>query len=497
MKKSNVAIAVVIGIGVLWTGGAWFTGKKAEQHIDEVVAQLNDQLTQHYPEAGLVVTRQGYERHIFSSTTQLIVKSRLAADDENALLAPGEQWVFNEKISHGPFPIAQLKHFSLIPALASIHSELANTSSVKSLFDYTKGKSPFSAETRIGYGHSTSSVIQIQPIQYNAEDSSLSSDALNIALKTSPDNNAIKLNIDSGKVSLNFKNEADVDTEITLNGLALHSDSYMSKEGLRVGTQKIDAKNFLYALNHKPAVQLTGITGSSNLDSTKNLVNGSLDYRIDKIEWQQLPLGSATLKLSLHDFSATGMKTFYDNYNQAVQKNMANISHVTNQDELQAMQNEVNAAVLQNIPALLAGAPQFSVDNLILKNDKGQSQFSMKADFNDPSTAQGNGQGLSGIVDNYLKQLNASLNINKPMATQLLSVIAQSESVPVEQADQFAAQQVQSLSALGEMYHLTIQTPQSIQSTLHYATGQVSVNQDKMTLEQFIEQYLTTSNTDQ
>ena len=80
MKKSNVAIAVVVGIGVLWTGGAWFTGKKAEQHIDEVVAQLNEQLTQHYPEAGLVVTRQGYERHIFSSTTQFIVKSRLTAD---------------------------------------------------------------------------------------------------------------------------------------------------------------------------------------------------------------------------------------------------------------------------------------------------------------------------------------------------------------------------------------------------------------------------------
>ncbi|WP_241591223.1 YdgA family protein [Rosenbergiella epipactidis] len=497
MKKSNVAIAVVVGIGVLWTGGAWFTGKKAEQHIDEVVAQLNEQLTQHYPEAGLVVTRQGYERHIFSSTTQFIVKSRLPADDENALLAPGDQLVFNEKISHGPLPLAQLKHFTLIPSLASIHSELANTPTVKSLFDFTKGKSPFSAETRIGYGHATSSAIQIQPIQYNAEDSSLSSDAINIALKTSPNNSAITLNIDSGMVSLNFKNEADVDTEMTLNGLTLRSDSHLSKEGLRVGTQQIDAKNFLYALNHKPAVQLTGIQGHSDLDSAKNLVNGSLNYQIDKIEWQQLPLGSANLKLSLHDFSASGMKTFYDNYNQAVQKNMANISHVTNQDELQAMQNEVNAAVLQNIPALLADAPQFSVDNLTLKNEKGESQFSLKADFNDPTKAQGNGQGLSGIVDSYLKQLNASLTINKPMATQLLSVIAQSEGVPVEQAGQFAAQQVQSLSALGEMYHLTTQNPDSIQSALHYASGQVTVNQDKMTLEQFIEQYLTSSNSEQ
>lgn len=496
MKKSKIAIAVVVGIGVLWTGGAWFTGKKAEQHIDKVVAQLNDQLTQQYPEAGLIVTRQGYERHIFSSTTQLIVKSRLPADDDNALLAPNDQLVFNEKISHGPFPLAQLKHLNLIPSLASIHSELANTPTVKPLFDFTKGKSPFTAETRIGYGHSTSSDIQVQPIHYNAMDSSLSSDTANISLKTSPDNKAIVLNIDAGKVSLNFKNDADVDTEMTINGLSVHSDSRLSNEGLRVGTQQIDVQNFLYALNHKPAVQLTGIKGNSNLDSTQNLVNGSLNYQIDKIDWQQLPLGSATLKLSLHNFSASGMKTFYDNYNQAVEKNMANISHVTNQDELQAMQNEVNAAVLQNIPVLLANAPQFSVDSLTLKNDKGESQFSMKADFNDPSKAQVTSQGLSGIVDSYLKQLNASLSINKPMATQLLSVIAQSEGVPVEQAGQFAAQQVQSLSSLGEMYHLTTSKADELNSALHYASGQVSVNQDKMTLEQFIEQYLTSSSND-
>lgn len=121
----------------------------------------------------------------------------------------------------------------------------------------------------------------------------------------------------------------------------------------------------------------------------------------------------------------------------------------------------------------------------------------MKADFNDPSTAKGTGQGLSGIVDSYLKQLNASLTINKPMATQLLSVIAQSEGVSVEQADQFATQQIQSLSALGEMYHLTTQNSDGIQSALHYASGQVTVNQDKMSLEQFIEQYLTSSNNNQ
>ncbi|WP_241576052.1 YdgA family protein [Rosenbergiella collisarenosi] len=493
MKKSKVALAVIVGIGVLWTGAAWYTGKKAEQHIDQVVAQLNQQLTQQYPEAGLVVTREGYQRHIFSSSTQLLVKSRLPAEDANALLEPGDRVVFNETISHGPFPLAQLKHFNLLPALASIHSELANTPSVKALFEATKGKTPFTAETRVGYGRTTASNIQIEPVNYAAQDSSLSSDAAQIMLKTTPSQRGIQLNVDTGKIVLSFKNEADVDTELTVNGLSVLSDSRLSDEGLRVGTQQISANNFMYALNHKPAVQFTGIKGNSDLNSVKNLLNGTLHYHIDKIDWQQLPLGSATLKLSLQDFSASGMKTFYDNYNQAVQKNMANIAHVTNQDELQAMQNEVNATVLQNVPALLAGAPHFSIDDLTLKNEKGESHFSMKADFNDPSKTQVNRQGLSGIVDNYIAQLSASLSVNKPMATQLLSVIAQSEGVPAEQAGQFATQQIQSLSALGEMYHLTTSNDTAISSSLHYGAGQVTVNKDKMTLEQFIEQYLTSS----
>lgn len=34
MKKTNVAVGVIIALGVIWTGAAWFTGKQLESHID-------------------------------------------------------------------------------------------------------------------------------------------------------------------------------------------------------------------------------------------------------------------------------------------------------------------------------------------------------------------------------------------------------------------------------------------------------------------------------
>ena len=37
MKKSLVAAGVVVALGIVWTGGAWYTGKKLETHLAEMV----------------------------------------------------------------------------------------------------------------------------------------------------------------------------------------------------------------------------------------------------------------------------------------------------------------------------------------------------------------------------------------------------------------------------------------------------------------------------
>ena len=44
MNKSLVAVGVIVALGVVWTGGAWYTGKKIETHLEDMVAQANAQL---------------------------------------------------------------------------------------------------------------------------------------------------------------------------------------------------------------------------------------------------------------------------------------------------------------------------------------------------------------------------------------------------------------------------------------------------------------------
>ena len=39
MKKTLVAAGVVIALGIIWTGGAWYTGKQLESRLGEMFSQ--------------------------------------------------------------------------------------------------------------------------------------------------------------------------------------------------------------------------------------------------------------------------------------------------------------------------------------------------------------------------------------------------------------------------------------------------------------------------
>lgn len=54
-----------MALGVVWTGGAWFTGKQLEGRIADMVQQANAQLRSSAPESGLELSYQDYQRGLF------------------------------------------------------------------------------------------------------------------------------------------------------------------------------------------------------------------------------------------------------------------------------------------------------------------------------------------------------------------------------------------------------------------------------------------------
>ncbi|WP_130834980.1 YdgA family protein [[Erwinia] mediterraneensis] len=488
MKKSKIAVGVVVALGIIWTGAAWFTGKQIENHMDELVQNANAQLNALSPNSRLKLSYQDYQRGLFRSHTKLVIQA-LSQTEDNALLKPGQSVVLNETIDHGPFPFAQLKQVNLLPGMASVHTELENTEAVKKLFDLTAGKSLIAANTRIGYSGATDTVLRILPVDYqnaqSGERLATNGGTVNLSADSNGDKIALKSDIDS--IAITSKNEMGLPVLFTLNGMQLNGKTHLSPEGVRVGDQSIKLDKVNASINGQDALTLHQLNGSSSFDNQEGKIAGQIDYRVEKVQLQGQDFGAAQLVMKLSQFDEQAVKTFSDNYQAQVQ-NLLNQQGLP--DDPIRYQQGIHAILMNNLPVLLKGSPSVTIAPLSWKNDKGESSFNLTANFNDPATVTGEPQSLNAMVDRVLKSLDGKLSINMPMATEVMRHVGLAEGYQDNDAQKLADQQVKGLAAMGQMFRLTRQQDDNIVTSLQYANGQVTMNGDKMALEQFLSRYM-------
>ncbi|MEM6049815.1 YdgA family protein [Erwinia sp. P7711] len=488
MKKTKIAIGVVVALGVIWTGTAWFTGKQLEKNMDQLVQNANAQMNNMAPESRLKLSYQDYKRGIFSSTARFMLQSNSQTED-NALIKPGQSIVFNEKIDHGPFPFAQLKKFNLIPSMASVHTQLENTDAVKKLFEMTKGQSIIQAETRVGYSGTTVSDIHLLPMDYNntqtGERFASNGGTLNVSADSKGDKVEFTGNLDS--LVLTTKNQLDMPVLFTANGLKLDATTHLSPEGMRVGDQSINLQKLTAAVDGQEAFIAEGLKGKSSFNSEKSLIAGTIDYTLDSLKLQNQNFGEGKLSVKLSQFDANGMKAFSDNYNSQVQ---ALLNEPGISDNPALYQQRMSQILTANLPLLLKGDPVVNIAPFSWKNDKGESSFNLSVHFKDPSTNTAQPQNIGQAVDNVLKTLDSKLSISMPMATEMMTHVAMAEGYKQEDAAKLADQQVKGVAAMGQMFKLTTQKDNNIVTSLQYATGQVTMNGEKMPLDQFLARYM-------
>lgn len=488
MKKTKVAVGVIVALGVIWTGAAWFTGKQLESHMDEMLQNANSQINAYAPNSRLTLSYQDYQRGVFSSKTKLVIQASSQTED-NPLLKPGQSIVLNETIDHGPFPFAQLKRGNLIPSMASVHTELENTDAVKKLFELTQGKSLVNADTRVGYSGATDTALHLLPVDYsNAQTGdrlATNGGTLNVSADSKGDK--VSLQGDFSSIAVTSKNQLQQPVLFTLNGLKLGGDTHLSPEGVRVGDQTITLDKLDASINGQEGLTLEKLDGKSSFDNKDGKIGGQIDYQVDSISLQKQPFGKAKLAMKFAQFDAQAVRTFSDQYNAQMQ-DLLNQPGVV--DDPIRYQASVQTILRNNLPTLLKGSPTVSVAPLSWKNDKGESTFNLNVGFNDPATVTGEPQSLGAAVDRVLKTLDGKLSINMPMATEVMRHVGLAEGYQGDDAQKLADQQVKGLAAMGQMFRLTQQQDNNIVTSLQYANGQVNMNGDKMTLEQFLSRYM-------
>ena len=479
MNKSLVAVGVIVALGVVWTGGAWYTGKKIETHLEDMVAQANAQLKLTAPESNLEVSYQNYHRGVFSSQLQLLVKP--IAGKENPWIKSGQSVIFNESVDHGPFPLAQLKKLNLIPSMASIQTTLVNNEVSKPLFDMAKGETPFEINSRIGYSGDSSSDISLKPLNYEQKDEKVAFSGGEFQLNADRDGKAISLSGEAQSGRIDAVNEYNQKVQLTFNNLKTDGSSTLASFGERVGNQKLSLEKMTISVEGKELALLEGmeISGKSDLVNDGKTINSQLDYSLNSLKVQNQDLGSGKLTLKVGQIDGEAWHQFSQQYNAQTQALLAQ-PEIANNPEL--YQEKVTEA----LPLMLKGDPVITIAPLSWKNSQGESALNLSLFLKDPATTKEAPQTLAQEVDRSVKSLDAKLTIPVDMATEFMTQVAKLEGYQEDQAKKLAKQQVEGASAMGQMFRLTTLQDNTITTSLQYTNGQITLNGQKMPLEDFV-----------
>lgn len=122
-KSAGVLLGIVVAIGAISAGGAWYTGTKLEGVLQTSIADANQQLQAAMVGSNGTATLElvSLDRQLFSSTAHYRLKGQGEMFGEHA---DGVELLFTDHIEHGPLPFSRLVSLKWLPVMATSHYSL-------------------------------------------------------------------------------------------------------------------------------------------------------------------------------------------------------------------------------------------------------------------------------------------------------------------------------------------------------------------------------------
>ena len=487
-KSAGVLLGIVVAIGAISVGGAWYTGTKLEGVLQTTISDANQQMQAAMVGSNGSATLElvSLDRHLFSSTAHYRLKGQGEMFGEHA---DGVELLFTDRIEHGPLPFSRLVTLKWLPVMATSHYSLEKTPLTEKWFAATKDVSPLKGVLNIGYDRATSGTLELLPVDTALdEQSTLKFSGLKLDVSASAEAQKVKADGYMDSLVLTSVAEDESPVKVELNGLTLASNLAKSSFGYYLGDNTVEVANSKTTFGDKQEVlnfkklEMKTATSESGTNAA-----GRADYRIAEISLNDKNIGSARMAWSMKNLdipSTLALVQLYQTKLQPYEKAAAEAAAAGQPvPELNLTEAE-EAQVKANLEKLLAAQPQIALENLSFTTSNGESKASLVVDLAKP-------QSLDLPVDQLVLQLIALLDLNvqvsKPMITDLVSLQALAEGQTdakaiAEQA--LATSDMVSSMAVGTQ--LATLSGDNIVSKLHYANNQVDFNGQKMTVEEFV-----------
>jgi len=485
-KSAGVLLGIVVAIGAISAGGAWYTGTKLEGVLNSSIADANKEL-----QAALVGSNGtaslelvSLERNVFSSTAHY----RLKGEGEMFGEAPVEL-LFVDHIEHGPLPFSRLVSLKWLPVMATSHYELERTPLTEKWFAAAKDKSPLTGVVNIGYDKATNGTLNLLPLDVALDDKShLKFSGLNLDIAASAQAQKVKADGYMDSLTLSTVAEDQTPVKVEMNGLTFASNLTKSTYGFYIGENTVELTDSKTTFGAKQSILgVKKFEMKNKTEESGTSASGRADYKVGEVSLNGKTIGSAQMAMSLKnlDIPATmSLMQVYQTKLQPYEKAAAEAAAAGEPAPELVLTPAEEAQVKTGLEKLLAAGPQVALENLSLNTANGESRANLVLDLTKP-------QSMDLPADQLTRQLIALLDVNvqvsKPMLVDLFTVQSQIDGQTDAKliADQATATaDMFSSMAVGSQFAKL--DGNNIVSKLHYANNQVEFNGQKMTVEEFI-----------
>ncbi|MCU9997931.1 YdgA family protein [[Pasteurella] aerogenes] len=403
MKKSTLAIGVLVALGALWSGGAWYTGKIAEENYVSYLQQINRSATLISTEHVLgKVENVKFERGFFSSTLSYDLLLTSAKDNITYRLPMAG------KVYHGPIT---LNNFSV----AMFSADLALQKNEQTALWFTDDKSnPLALTLAMGYNQQVKgeldssakvNIIDAEQLQWTGNvQFDVDKKGFGKTVGNFPSLTINKETEDPARPNTillkNVKVNVERPSADLFNGQYQVSIADFALNG-------IDKKGQDYRL------QLDDVSLSLNLKQEQNWVNSDFVYQMADVKENNRSVVGLQWNMKLNHLDADALRLF-----------------LQEADKLNQQKN-LSAEGINALEKLLNNQPHLQLSPLELTNSKGKATLNLDVDVvqNVLNTGQ------QGKILDLFNALKGDLNLDKAFLKELIATSLMASDNRINQAD--------------------------------------------------------------
>ena len=448
MKKSAVALGVIVALGAVGVGGAWFTGEKAQTEYLRQIELANKQaqalgLSDSFK---VVYQNKQFERGFFTSQVE----------DEVVISLPKEGKVFtiplSTKLYHGPFPLNQLEKFNFVPTMFSAQGVIGKNETTQPLFDLLKSDKPVQYQASTSYSLATKGKVELaagEVTDPNSPQNKLAWSNINIGFDVDKDR-AGKYDLVSDEISFN-SNFDNIEIEESKD-VVMPKSVTMKMKGLKFETSFNPTKwAYIYTGKSVSSAESIEMTNTNSLDDTVSIIykgtkgtsdislNGDFlnlksENTVDSIVIDGKDFGKLTYNVELNHIEANAIN--------ALIEALFTVFKSASDDE---MVSEILSSWAENHGmAIFNNQPQIKLNPISISNSQGK----VSLDLNVALAKDPKFDLMAGSLYKQFTDFAVNIHVDKAAVEKLMTQLDPEEDKALikaqieEQAKQAAAQNI-------------------------------------------------------